>query len=98
MTKAITQLHNAVGAGTPDDIVDRIAKEVAALVSDHIETMYPAAAKAVAWKSCKRSIQGVVRNSVAAAGRAAENGNADAWISASAARRRELRALAQLRK
>jgi len=72
-----------------DDLVDRIAKEVAALVSDHIETMYPAAAQAVAWQSCKRSIQGVVRNGVASAGRAAEAGTADQWIKESAARRRD---------
>lgn len=75
-----------------DDLVDRIAKEVAALVSDHIETMYPNAAKAVAWSSCKRSIQGVVRNGVASAGRAAETGQADQWIKDSAARRRSYKA------
>ncbi len=59
----------------PDDIVDIVAKEVAAQVADHIETMYPDAAKAVAWNSCKRSIQGVARNSMSRLGRAAENGN-----------------------
>lgn len=75
-----------------DDLVDRIAKEVAALVSDHIETMYPAAAKAVAWNSCKLSIQGVVRNAVAHAGRAAEAGKASQWLSDSAARRRNFKA------
>lgn len=98
MTKAITQLHNAADAREHDDLVDRIAKEVAALVCDHIEMMYPAAAKVVAWPSCKRSIQGVVRNAVSSAGRAAEAGNADTWISDSAARRRKLRALAQVQR
>lgn len=76
-----------------EDLVDRIAKEVAALVSDRIETMYPAAAEAVAWNSCKRSIQGVVRNGVAYAGRAAENGTADQWIKDSAAQRRRAKAM-----
>ena len=89
---ALTRLAEKVEAG--DDLVDRIAKEVAALVSDHIEVMYPAAARAVAWSSCRRSIQGVVRNAVAAAGRAAECGIADEWIASSASQRRKLRALA----
>lgn len=39
-----------------DDVVDRIAKEVAAQVTHHIETMYPAAPEAVAWSSARRSI------------------------------------------
>lgn len=80
--------HNLPIPAMSDDLTDRIAKEVAALVSDHIETMYPAAAQAVAWNSTKRSIQGVVRNAVKAAGDAAENGRADQWIKESAARRR----------
>jgi len=66
-----------------DDLVDRIAKEIAAQVADHIETMYPEAAKAVAWNSAKRSIQGVVRNGVASAGRATENGTAESWLTRS---------------
>ena len=70
-----------------DDLVDRIAKEIAALVADHLETMYPAATEAVAWSSCRRSIQGTVRNGVASAGRAAEQGEADQWIKDSAAAR-----------
>ena len=81
--------------GTPkalsDDLVDRIAKEVAALVSDHIETMYPKAAEAVACNSCKRSIKVVVLNSVSSAVRAAEKGTAEQWIKESAARRRSFR-------
>jgi hypothetical protein len=63
-----------------DDVVDRIAAEIGIQVAYHIETMYPAAAEAVAWNSAKRSIQGVVRNAVAAAGRAAEIGDVDQWI------------------
>ena len=86
-------MTNLPAISMSDDLVDRIAKEVAALVSDHIETMYPAAAKAVAWDSCKRSIQGVVRNSVASAGRAAEKGNADLWIADSAKRRKKYKAM-----
>lgn len=74
-----------------DDLVDRIAKEIAAQVTDHLETMYPAATEAVAWKSCKRSLQGVIRNAVASAGRAAEAGRADAWIANGAAHRRKMR-------
>lgn len=31
-------------APLPDDVIDRVAKEVAAQVRDHIEQMYPAAA------------------------------------------------------
>lgn len=77
MTPEITTLPSAA---MTDDLIDRIAKEVAAQVSDHIETMYPAAADAVAWQSCKRSIQGVVRNNVAAAGREAERGTIERWL------------------
>jgi hypothetical protein len=75
----------------PDDLVDRIAKEVAAQVTDHIEAMYPTAAEAVAWSSASRSIQGVVRNTVAAAGRAAEEGRIEDWLSDARRRRREMR-------
>lgn len=71
-----------------DDLTDRIAKEIAALVCDHIEQMYPAAANAVAWKSASRSIQGIVRNAVSGAGRAAEKGRADEWLKTSAHSRR----------
>lgn len=74
------------------DLVDRIAAEIGLQVTDHIERMYPAATKAVAWNSAKRSIQGVIRNAVAAAGRAAEQGKADQWIENSRKTRREVRA------
>ena len=76
-----------------DDVVDRIAAEIGIQVAYHIETMYPAAAQAVAWDSCKRSIQGVVRIAVASAGRAAEQGRADAWIKESRKRRRDMKAM-----
>lgn len=59
----------------PDNIVDQVAREVAAEVVDHIETMYPEAAKVVAWRSASRSIAGVVRNTMNWAGRAAEQGD-----------------------
>ena len=70
-----------------DDLPDRIAKEVAALVMDHLEAMYPQVCQVYAWSSAKRSIQGVVRNSMAAAGRAAESGKIDAWLTETAAAR-----------
>lgn len=63
-----------------DDVVDRIAREIGLIVAHHIKTMYPDAAQAVAWNSCKLSIQGVVRNSIKSAGGAAENGTVDEWI------------------
>jgi hypothetical protein len=74
-----------------DDLIDRIAKEIAAQIADHMEIQYPAATEAVAWKSCKRSLQGVVRNAIASAGRAAENGSAEGWIERNQRQRRELR-------
>ena len=64
----------------PDDVIDRVAKEVAAQVRDHIQQMYPDAARAVAWKSAALSIQGVVRNTMASAGRAAESGTINQWL------------------
>jgi hypothetical protein len=63
-----------------DDVADKIAREIGLIVAHHIETMYPAAANAVAWNSCKLSIQGVVRNSVSSAGKAAETGTVDQWV------------------
>ena len=74
------QVRTLPAAPMSDDLIDRIAKEVAAQVSTHIETMYPAAAEVVAWNSCKRSIQGVVRNNIAAASRATENGTIEIWL------------------
>jgi hypothetical protein len=75
-----------------DDLIDRIAKEVAAQVSAHVETMYPDAAGAVAWDSCKRSIQGVIRNNIAAASRNAENGTIEDWLKTVRATRLKLMA------
>ena len=72
----------------PDDVIDRVAREVAAQVRDHIEQMYPAASRAVAWQSASLSIQGVVRNTMSAAGRAAEEGRIETWLSETAASRR----------
>lgn len=76
----------------PDDIVDLIAKEVAAQVRDHIEQAYPAAAQAVAWKSAARSIQGVVRNNMASAARAAEEGRIEQWLKEQARYRKRMAA------
>ena len=41
--------ENLPATPLPDDVIDRVAREVAAQVSDHIEFMYPDAAAAVAW-------------------------------------------------
>lgn len=64
----------------PDDVIDRVAKEAAAQVVEHIEAMYPDAARAVAWKSASRSLQGVVRNFMREAGHAAEKGEIEGWL------------------
>lgn len=79
---------SGTGGAWPDDIVDRIAAEIGLHVAHHIETMYPEAAEAVAWGSAKMSIQGCIRNAVASAGRAAEQGCADEWINRNRALRR----------
>ena len=76
-----------------DDLVDRIAREIANEVAFHIETYYPDAARAVAWQSTKRSIQGVIRNQVASAGRATEAGLGEQWIKDCRRSRRKLRAM-----
>lgn len=64
----------------PVDIVDIIAREVALDVKEHIQSMYPDAARAVAWNSCARSIQGVIRNTMKSAGDAAESGTIEQWL------------------
>ena len=76
----------------PDDVVDLVAKEVAARVRDHIEQMYPDAARAVAWKSASLSIQGVCRNAMKSAGDAAEAGRFDEWLAQSKANRKAVKA------
>ncbi|MBY6005414.1 hypothetical protein KUV62_15925 [Salipiger bermudensis] len=76
----------------PDDVIDRVAREVAEQVAEHIEFMYPEAAKAVAWKSASRSIKGVIRNCMAEAGRAAESGRIEVALKAMRERRLSLRA------
>jgi hypothetical protein len=72
------------------DVVDRIAAEIGLQVGHHIETMYPAMTKSVAWDSAKKSIQGLIRNAVASAGRAAERGEIDYWIARNKKHRREI--------
>jgi hypothetical protein len=76
----------------PDDLIDRIAREIALEVGMCLETYYPNACRAVAWESCKRAIQGVVRNGMASAGRAAEAGQAEEWIERTRRHRREAKA------
>lgn len=63
-----------------DDAIDQAARAVALEVAHHIEMMYPKAADAVAWNSCKRSISGVVRNAMKRIGDAAERGEMDREI------------------
>lgn len=77
----------------PEDIVDVIAREVAADIKDHIERMYPDAAAAVAWNSCARSIQGITRNTMKAAADAAESGRIEQWLKLHRENRRKLKAL-----
>ncbi|WJS87213.1 hypothetical protein [Paracoccus sp. TOH] len=64
----------------PDDAVDMAARAIAAEVAHHIKAMYPAAAEAVAWESCKRSLTGVIRNGMKRLGDAAERGEMEAEI------------------
>jgi hypothetical protein len=71
----------------PEDSVDLAAKAIAADVAHHIKTMYPAAAQAVAWTSCKRSPAGVIRNGMRRLGNAAERGEMEAEIRASRGQR-----------
>ena len=80
-----------ISKALPDDVIDRVAKEVAAHVADHIEFMYPEAAKAVAWRSASKSIQGVVRNLMAEAGREAETGRIENCLKDMRARRMRYR-------
>lgn len=79
--------------GASADLIDRIAREIALEVAAHIETYYPDACRAVAWESCKRSIQGVIRNEIASAGRATEAGEAEAWLARTRRTRRQSRAM-----
>ena len=78
---------------TVDDILDAAAREIAAEVVAHIEAMYPAAANAVAWKSCARSIQGVIRNRMKVLGAAAEAGTFEDTVKRSSANRAKFRRL-----
>lgn len=78
----------------PPDAVDMAARAVALEVAEHIATMYPDAAKAVAWESCKRSVSGVIRNAMIRLGRAAEHGRLEDEIRLMAKQRRDIRAAA----
>lgn len=75
------QITTLPRAPLDDDAIDKAARAVALEVSHHIEMMYPGAAEAVAWNSCKRSISGVVRNAMKRLGEAAEQGDLDRVIS-----------------
>lgn len=75
----------------PEDAVDMAAKAVAAEVAEHIEAMYPRAAEAVAWGSCKRSLQGVIRNSMKRLGDAAERGELEREVKTMKKQRDQIR-------
>lgn len=77
----------------PDDVVDLVAKEVAAQVALHIVSMYPKAANAVSWNSCKLSIAGVIRNNMSRLGKAAESGDLDAEMKKMKLERKRLTAM-----
>lgn len=82
----------------PDDIIDEAAKAIAAEVAHHIKTMYPDAAQAVAWSSCKRSLSGLIRNNMKRLGDAAERGNFEAEVRAMRSRRQQEDNLSRTRK
>ena len=88
MKDSLIAVDPVPSTGLSDDIVDAIAKEIGKTVASHIETMYPKAAAAIAWKSAARSIEGVVRNAVSAAGKAAESGHIERWLEHSKTMRR----------
>lgn len=83
--------ENLPALPTTDDLVDRIAKEIAAEVAYHMETMYPAATMVVPWESVKRGLQGVIRNAVAAAGEATEEGRIEEWLAGKKRHRASMR-------
>lgn len=58
--------------------------------------MYPAAASAVSWTSCKRSLSGVIQNTMTRLSEAAEIGSMDTVIKAMAAHRREMEKLRKI--
>lgn len=77
----------------PDDIVDMVAKEIAAQVSLHIVHMYPKAAEAVPWNSCKRSLSGVIRNNMSRLSKAAERGAINAELTKMRSERAKITAM-----
>jgi hypothetical protein len=87
------QVKTIPASPLPDDVIDRVAKEVAAQVADHVRFMYPAAAKAVSWDSAGRSIKGLIRNYMAEAARAAERGEIEQCLKAMRKRRLDYRKL-----
>lgn len=90
--------EKSIAVPLTDDLVDRIAMEIANGLCDYLECMYPNVTTAVAWQSCKRSIHGHLRNDVASAGKAAESGSVDTWIKTRRAHRKKMRKLRALGK
>ncbi len=76
-----------IGGGS-GALIEKIGRAVTSEITHHIQSMYPDAAKAVAWGSCKRSLSGVVYNTMVALNRAAVVGNLDGTIAEMAANRR----------
>ena len=58
----------------PDDMIDRVAREVAAQMVAHMEWAYHGALDAVSQDSLHKSLQGVSRNVMAEIAKAAEGG------------------------
>ncbi len=72
------------------ELIEQAARAIASEVSYHLETMYPAVTTAVAWNSCKRSLSGLIQNTMKRLGDAAESGTMDAVIKSQAQHRREM--------
>ena len=86
------------GVSLPEDgksdgrkLISDAAKAIASEIIHHIESMYPDAADAVAWNSCKRSISGNVQNTMKRLASAAEDGTMAEVIKPLADQRRRVR-------
>jgi hypothetical protein len=74
----------------PDDVVDKVAREVALELSAYIEMMYPQIAAQSQWASLRVSMHGMIRNHMGGAAKAAEEGRIDAWLKIMRANRRSV--------
>lgn len=80
---------NLPAAPLPDDVIDRVAREVALELRTYIEIMYPDVAAAKGWQSCRVSLHGLIRNHMASAAKAAEEGRIEPWLKRMRTARRE---------